>query len=137
MKTLPINHVKILIGKAKKELEYHISARHMKSLKILLEDMNIATSQNDSKSHPASDVLSNLWDQYTRIGSNLKGARYKNGFTQEELANKLKITQGDLSKMENGKRTIGVKMAKRLANILNVDCRLFLKDSTEFSIKGG
>ena len=46
--------------------------------------------------------------------------------TQVELAKKLNITQGDLSKMEHGKRPIGKKMAKKLSVILNIGYRVFL-----------
>ena len=57
----------------------------------------------------------------------LRGARTKEGLSQVELAKKLGIDQADLSKMENGKRSIGKKMAKKLAKILRVmDYRIFL-----------
>jgi len=46
--------------------------------------------------------------------------------SQGELAKKLGIPQGNLSKMENGKRPIGKAMAKRLSEILNIDYRVFL-----------
>ena len=46
--------------------------------------------------------------------------------TRAHLAKRLGITQGDLSKMEHGKRPIGKKMALRLSSFLNIDFRVFL-----------
>jgi DNA-binding XRE family transcriptional regulator len=56
----------------------------------------------------------------------LRGARKKEGLTQEELAQLIGISQTHISEMENGKRTIGKEMAKRLSNILKIDYRVFL-----------
>lgn len=56
----------------------------------------------------------------------LKGARARIGMSQSELAEKLGIPQSNLSKMENGTRPIGKKMAARLAKILKTDYRVFL-----------
>src|SRR5690606_33769726 len=75
---------------------------------------------------PITEVYPNLKDKAKRVAAALRGSRYKEGITQIELAKKLHITQGDLSKMENGKRPIGNKLAQRIANILNVDYRIFL-----------
>ncbi len=56
----------------------------------------------------------------------LRGARKKEGLTQEELAKLIGISQTHISEMENGKRTIGKEMAKRFSNILKIDYRVFL-----------
>jgi transcriptional regulator with XRE-family HTH domain len=46
--------------------------------------------------------------------------------TQIQLAKKLDITQGDLSKMESGKRSVGKQLARRLATVFGTDYRVFL-----------
>ena len=56
----------------------------------------------------------------------LRGARYKEGITQRELARRTGIPQRHLSEMENGKRPIGKEMARRLAKILNVSYKVLL-----------
>ncbi len=56
----------------------------------------------------------------------LRGARDKAGLTQVELSEKTGIPQGHISQMENGKMEIGKEQAKRLANVLNVNYRIFL-----------
>jgi ribosome-binding protein aMBF1 (putative translation factor) len=58
--------------------------------------------------------------------SALRGFRLREEMTQEELAEKIKIKQGDLSKMENGTRPIGKEIAKRLAKVFHTDYRVFL-----------
>jgi ribosome-binding protein aMBF1 (putative translation factor) len=73
-----------------------------------------------------SEIFSEMDDAVLGIASVLRGARYKAGLSQVELAKKLHITQGDLSKMERGKRSIGKVLAQRLGKILDIDYRVFL-----------
>ena len=56
----------------------------------------------------------------------LRGSRYKEGITQKQLANMIGIPQRHISEMENGKRTIGKEMAKRLGKALNIGYKVFL-----------
>ena len=60
------------------------------------------------------------------IGKALAGARYREGMTQVQLAQKTGIPQRHISEMEHGKRTIGKKNAKLFAKALNTDYRVFL-----------
>lgn len=94
--------------------------RSLKSEGVLIHDID------REKTVPADEVFKDLDKKYTRPGVALRGARGKEGMSQGELAKKLGIPQGNLSKMENGKRPIGKAMAKRLADILNIDYRVFL-----------
>ncbi len=104
-------HFKVPSGRVNKLL------RSLKNEGVLIEE---------EKSIPADKVFRDLDEKYTRPGVALRGARGKEGLSQGELAKKLKIPQGNLSKMENGKRPIGKSMAKRLSKILNIDYRVFL-----------
>lgn len=56
----------------------------------------------------------------------LSGARKCEGWTQRELAQRLNIKQQHVSEMENGKRTITVKMAKELAQVFGTGYKTFL-----------
>ena len=56
----------------------------------------------------------------------LKGLRYREGLSQLEFAKKLNISQTNLSAMENGRRTIGKELAKKIAEIFKVNYRIFL-----------
>jgi len=56
----------------------------------------------------------------------LSGARYREGFTQVELAERSGIPRRHISEMENGKRPIGKLNARKLAEVLNIDPRRLL-----------
>lgn len=57
---------------------------------------------------------------------NLRGLRNREGLTQEELAKAIGTEQSNISKMERGVRQIGVKIAKRIQKLFDIDYRLFL-----------
>ena len=50
----------------------------------------------------------------------LRGSRHKEGLTQRQLSGITGIPQRHISEMENGKRSIGKEMAKRLGKALNI-----------------
>jgi DNA-binding XRE family transcriptional regulator len=56
----------------------------------------------------------------------LRGFRSRIKMTQIELAEKLRITQARVSEMESGKRSISVKMAKKLAQLFETSHKAFL-----------
>lgn len=92
----------------------------------LLQFMRSIQPHDDETLTPIDEVFPSLKDKNERVAAALRGARYKEGMTQAELAKKIKITQGDLSKMEHGKRPIGKQLAQRISSILRVDYRIFL-----------
>lgn len=59
-------------------------------------------------------------------GQALRGARLKEGLTQQKLSKMLNIPQRHISEMENGKRPIGKTIAKRFSKVLNIDYRVML-----------
>ncbi len=70
-----------------------------------------------------------LFPEYTEEelpGVVLAGARLKEGLTQKQLSEITGIPQRHISEIENGKRGIGIKRAKILADALNVGYRVFL-----------
>jgi predicted transcriptional regulator len=60
------------------------------------------------------------------IGKALAGARDREGLTQMALSKLSGIPQRHISEMENGKRSIGKEMAKRLGEALNIGYKVFL-----------
>jgi ribosome-binding protein aMBF1 (putative translation factor) len=66
--------------------------------------------------------------RYGKAGIALRGARYREGLSQKDLARLCNISQENLSRMENGKRAIGEKTAKKLAQVLKVDYKLLLSE---------
>ena len=100
------------------EVTYRVPVRSLGKAKKLLATLGAEESTN---SVPWRDVFPKF-----NATVALRGARKKEGLTQEELANLLEISQTNISQMEHGKRPIGKKMAHRLAKVLNVDYRAFL-----------
>lgn len=90
------------------------------------EVMNFISARTKEKSIPASDVLPELTDDSLRPATMLRGARYKAGWTQKDLASALDMKQHHVSEMEHGKRPIGKAMAKRLAEVFECDYRIFI-----------
>jgi hypothetical protein len=80
------------------------------------------TEERDSI--PWRDVLP--FSEKELPGACLVGAREKEGLTQMRLAELTGIPQRHISEMERGKRTIGKERAKKLADALDVDYRVFL-----------
>jgi ribosome-binding protein aMBF1 (putative translation factor) len=82
-------------------------------------------AEKEGGSIPAEIVFPALADDTMRPATALRGSRYKEGWTQAELAGRLGIRQNHLSEMENGKRPIGKNMAKKLAEVFECDFRVF------------
>jgi DNA-binding XRE family transcriptional regulator len=73
---------------------------------------------------PAEVVLEQIRKRVPLAGTPagaLRAYRLREEFTQGELAAKAGISQGHISEMEKGRRSIGVRSAKKLAKALN--CR--------------
>lgn len=62
--------------------------------------------------------------KYKKAGLVLRGMRYRENMSQIELAKRSGVSQNEISKIENGKRTVGEKIAKRLAAPLKMNYRL-------------
>ena len=59
--------------------------------------------------------------KYRAAGMALRGARYREGMSQKELARRSGISQENISRMENGHRPVGAQVAKKLAKVLHID----------------
>jgi len=65
---------------------------------------------------------------YRKIGQRLQSLRKQRGFTQEQVAKYLGITQNQLSYYENGKREISVDLLLKLARLYGCDYNYLLGD---------
>jgi len=77
----------------------------------------------------SQDVFTNIEKKFTKAGILLRGTRHREGLTQTDMARRIKVTQADLSKMENGKRPIGKNIAKCIEKMFGVNYRYFLRTS--------
>ncbi|MCF7915807.1 MAG: helix-turn-helix domain-containing protein, partial [Spirochaetaceae bacterium] len=59
-------------------------------------------------------------------GKLLQAYRLREGLTLVQLAEKIGTKYPNLSAMENDRRTIGLAMAKKLGQVLNVDFEKFI-----------
>ena len=100
---------------------------HTKKLRIKPKGhAKVLTKPAKKGNIPWRETAKESIEKYTEAGVMLRGARFKAELTQKQLAEKLGIFTHHVSEMEHGKRTIGKAMAKRLAEVLNVDYRVFL-----------
>ena len=65
------------------------------------------------------------------IGSNIKNARIKAGFTQEKLAEKIDVSLSVISRLETGRTMVSVAKLMRIAQVLNVSVAEFFTEDTK------
>ncbi len=97
-----------------------VHARHAEKLETFLKKYS-------TESVPWEELAAERIAQYGRGGLALRGARYREGLSQKELARRSGVSQENISKMENGSRAIGPKVAEKLANALNIKKALLLQ----------
>lgn len=93
-----------------------------------LENCEDLENTSWEESTPWKELAKDRIARYSKAGLALRGARFREGLSQKELALLCNISQDNLSRMENGKRTIGEKIAKRLAQVLKIDYQLLLSN---------
>lgn len=114
--------IKIEVSEGKKRKLYLVPKKAALALETLLSQLD----ESDEGFIPATALFPDLADPKKTPGIALRGVRLRMGFTQKEMAEKIGVTQGDLSKMEKGERVIGKKLAMRIGKSLNIDYRRFL-----------
>lgn len=125
MKKLRTSGVKIVIH-SEKERRFVVPQAKLRPVLTLLKTYESDISDENADSIPWELLAKGRISKFSKPGLALRGARVKEGMTQVELAAKLGIPQYNLSKMENGSRAIGKKMAVRLSKALRIDYRVFL-----------
>lgn len=107
-----------------KKVSYSIPLSRLEEVEAFLEKQC-----EDDDSPVAWEVLAKeRIEKYKKSGLVLRGMRYREDLSQKKLAEKSGVTQNEISNIENGKRTVGKKIAEKLANALNFDYRLLLDD---------
>lgn len=86
----------------------------------------LVRNSDDAPPISPDEVFASLNKKYTKPGALLRGIRVRENLTQIEMAKKIKVTQSDISQMENGFRRIGRSVALRIQKLFDIDYRLFL-----------
>jgi len=63
--------------------------------------------------------------KYSKLGAIVRGIRYKENLSQKNFAIKIKVSQTDLSKIENGKRAIGKTIISRIIKQFKINKKVF------------
>lgn len=101
---------------------YNIPLSHKKELEKVLEEYSEEVYTPIAWEVLAKDRI----EKYKKSGLVLRGMRYREGLSQKQLAEASGISQNEISNIENGKRTVGKKVAEKLAKVLNFDYRMLL-----------
>ena len=88
----------------------------------VLHDME----ETDVSTRSIFDLFSDINAKHGEQGALLYGLRMRENLNQTAFAEKINITQPELSKMENGTRPIGKIIAKRLEKVFGTPYQLFL-----------
>jgi ribosome-binding protein aMBF1 (putative translation factor) len=111
-------------------MSVHTRRRHIKSATTKStskqRSQKRAAAKTKKKSIPWREAAKDEIEKYSEGGLMLRGSRFKEEITQENLAKALGISQHHISEMEHGKRPIGKEMAKRFAEFFKTDYRIFL-----------
>lgn len=67
---------------------------------------------------------------HKQAGMVLRGARFRENMSQKELSKLSGVSQDNISRIENGKRSVGEVVAKKLAKPLKINYLLLLEDYT-------
>ena len=83
-------------------------------------EVTVLAADEDGTAVPVEETA--FWKEMekNRVGNLLAGARLKAGWTQEQLAGKLKIRQNMVSDYERGRRAVSPEMARRFSSVLEV-----------------
>ncbi|MCI0382711.1 MAG: helix-turn-helix domain-containing protein [Chlamydiae bacterium] len=127
MRKLPIDKemtYKVVIElPGKKKLLSFVPAKNLEKLEAFLEKYGQL-----EESIFWEEVAANRIKKYGKTGLALRGARFREKLSQKELAKLSGVSQENISKMENGQRPVGKKVAKKLAKALKIDSKLLMLD---------
>ncbi len=85
-----------------------------------------ASERKKEKSIPWRAVAKENIEKFSEAGLAVRGARLRAEMTQQQLADAIGVKPHHISEMEHGKRSIGKEMARRLAEVLKVNYKVFL-----------
>jgi len=126
MKMHPIENPCEVIVKipGKKSMHSYLPAKALPKLEAFLNKY----TEDDSVDWTV--VVKDSIAKHKQAGMVLRGARFRENMSQKELARRSGVSQENISRIENGKRGVGEKVAKKLAKPLKIDYQLLLEEYT-------
>ena len=67
---------------------------------------------------------------YSELGDKVKLLRKRRGLKQDDLAEVLELSRGQISNLESGRRNLSLKQLEKLCDYFKVDISYFLMSST-------
>lgn len=108
---------------AKKKL-FLVPFEKASAIETLIKDL--PRNEKGDELMDIGEIFPDIRDPEKRRFIVFRSIRTKTGLTQEQLAERLGISQADVSKIERGKRTIGKALAKKIEKEFKIDYRRFL-----------
>ena len=115
--------IKIEITEGKKRRLYLVTKDAAHAVATLLNGLDEG-DQEDSLD--ARELYPELNDPVSRAAIAFHGTRLRLGLTQKQMADKIGLSQSDVSKIEKGEREISRKLAMRIGETLEIDYKRFL-----------
>lgn len=84
------------------------------------------TKVKSSCNLPITELFKKTDQKYGEAGALLRGLRARESLSRVEFSKKIKVTQANLSKMENVERPIGKTIVIRIAKVFEVNYKYFL-----------
>ena len=115
--------IEIAIRTGSRRKLFLVSEEKARAIETLLQE---TPSPKDAEFVDIGEVFPDLNDSEKLPAITFRGIRAKTGLTQKEVAERLEITQAEVSKIECGKRSIGKALAKRIEKEFKINYRRFL-----------
>jgi ribosome-binding protein aMBF1 (putative translation factor) len=104
----------------------------MKQLKLLQGKFQKQIMIKNDNKHIANNIGDHLNDCRVKIGENIREIREKKGYSQEHLADMMKVSRTTISKIESGKFNFSINYLSKFSWYLDFDftiVNLKLKDN--------
>jgi len=118
-----MRRIEIAIRSGTKRKLFLVSEEKAQAIETLLKE---SPEEKENELIDIGDVFPDLNNPEKLPSITFRGIRAKTGLTQKEVAERLDITQAEVSKIEGGKRAIGKALAKKIQKEFKIDYRRFL-----------
>jgi DNA-binding XRE family transcriptional regulator len=125
------NYIDVRVGMpGGKEMSYHIPNSARQKLNSFLKELDMPKSEIIpwDEAIPWEVLAKDRIEKHKKTGLILRGARFREGMSQIQLAKLSGVNQNEISKIENGKRGVGKKVAKKLAKPLKINYLMLLEE---------